>query len=52
MPALQPPALGTQGQLWLVVFSQGLLGAAMYLAFFGLSFFRHLSRRSPTATRA
>jgi hypothetical protein len=49
-PRCSPPALGTQGQLWLVVFSQGLLGAAMYLAFFAMCFFRSLSRRSPTAT--
>jgi hypothetical protein len=29
------PALGTQGHLWLVIFSQGLLGAALFLSFFG-----------------
>ena len=28
------PPLGTQGHLWLVIFSQGLLGAALFLAFF------------------
>lgn len=29
------PALGTQGHLWLVIFSQGLLGAGLFLSFFG-----------------
>lgn len=28
------PPLGTQGQLWGVIFSQGLLGAALFLLFF------------------
>lgn len=28
-----PPALGTQGQLWLVVFSQGVVGLLLYLGF-------------------
>lgn len=49
-PRCSPPALGTQGQLWLVVFSQGLFGLAMYLAFFAMSFFRNLHRRSPPVT--
>ncbi|MFL6098628.1 MAG: hypothetical protein ACJ71T_01590 [Actinomycetales bacterium] len=49
-PRCSPPALGTQGQLWLVVFSNGLFGLAMYLAFFAISFFRHLHRRSPPVT--
>jgi hypothetical protein len=34
------PPLGTQGQIWLVIFSQGLIGALLYLAFFLTAFFR------------
>lgn len=34
-PLCAPPALGTQGHLWLVVFSQGFLGLILYLAFHG-----------------
>ena len=34
------PPLGTQGHLWLVIFSQGLVGALFFLAFFIISFFR------------
>lgn len=37
-PACEVPPLGTQGQLWLVIFSQGLVGAAFFLLFFGSSF--------------
>jgi hypothetical protein len=33
-PACGVPPLGTQGQLWLVLFSQGLVGLALFLAFF------------------
>lgn len=29
-----PPPLGTQGQLWLLIFGSGFVGAALYLAFF------------------
>lgn len=49
-PRCSPPALGTQGQLWLVIFSQGLVGLGLYLAYFGLVFLRHLRQRSPEAT--
>jgi hypothetical protein len=34
------PPLGTQGHLWLVIFSQGLIGALFFLTFFIISFFR------------
>jgi hypothetical protein len=51
-PRCSPPALGTQGQLWLVVFSQGLVGLALYLAFFGLMFWRHLRLRTAAVTAA
>jgi capsular polysaccharide biosynthesis protein len=49
-PRCSPPALGTQGQLWLVVFSQGLVGLALFLVFFALVFLRHIRLRSPVAT--
>jgi len=34
------PPLGTQGHLWMVIFSQGLVGAALFLAFFLTTFQR------------
>lgn len=36
-PACAVPPLGTQGHLWLVIFSQGFVGAALFLGFFGLA---------------
>ncbi len=33
-PACEVPPLGTQGHIWLVIFSQGLIGAAFFLLFF------------------
>lgn len=33
-PACEVPPLGTQGHIWLVIFSQGLLGAGFFLLFF------------------
>lgn len=47
-----PPALGTQGQLWTVTFSFGLVGAALFLAFFCYHFFRRLASRSAADTTA
>jgi len=32
-PACAVPPLGTQGHLWMLVFSQGLVGAALFLSF-------------------
>lgn len=46
-PGCSPPPLGTQGQLWLVVFSQGFVGLALYLGFFISQFVRHLRLTSP-----
>lgn len=51
-PRCSPPSLGTQGQLWLVVFSQGLVGLALFATFFALVFLRHLRVRSPVVTVA
>lgn len=36
-PACDVPPLGTQGQLWLVLFSQGWVGALFFLGFFVLA---------------
>jgi hypothetical protein len=51
-PRCSPPSLGTQGQLWLVVFSQGLGGLALFGMFFALVFLRHIRLRSPVVTLA
>jgi hypothetical protein len=40
------PPLGTQGHLWMVIFSQGLIGACFFLLFFLSSFFRSWRCRS------
>lgn len=45
-PRCSPPALGTQGQLWLVVFCQGVVGLLLYLGFFAQFFLRNLRARS------
>lgn len=49
-PRCSPPALGTQGQLWLVVFTQGLVGLLLYLVFFLTFLFRYLWKPSPVMT--
>ncbi|MGW5364575.1 hypothetical protein [Actinopolymorpha pittospori] len=41
------PPFGTQGQLWLVIFSQGVVGLCLFLYFFARRFFAHW--RDPTA---
>ena len=46
-PACGVPPLGTQGQLWLVVFSQGVIGLVLFLAFFGRRFLAHWKDPSP-----
>ncbi|MGL5858107.1 MAG: hypothetical protein ACRC35_06825 [Angustibacter sp.] len=51
-PRCSPPALGTQGQVWSVVFGQGLVGLALYLTFFISMGWRFLRLRSPTVTVA
>jgi hypothetical protein len=49
-PRCSPPALGTQGQLSLVTFSQGIVGLLLYLGFFGMQFLRHIRLRTQAAT--
>jgi hypothetical protein len=42
------PAVGTHGQLWTVLFSNGVPGALFFVSFFALVFWR--TRHSPTET--
>lgn len=51
-PACGVPPLGTQGQLWLVLFSQGWLGALFFVGFFVLSLRRTWRCRTPNQTVA
>ncbi|MFK8023811.1 MAG: hypothetical protein AB8G26_07595 [Ilumatobacter sp.] len=51
-PRCTPPPLGTQGQLWLLVFGGGFGALALYLAFFGAKFVRHLRSRDPLVIAA
>lgn len=46
------PPLGTQGQLWLVLFSQGWIGAAFFLTFFVLALARTVRCQTLNATVA
>lgn len=39
------PPFGTQGQLWLVLFAQGLAGTAAFISFFGYRIWRHRAQR-------
>lgn len=47
-PRCSPPSLGTQGQLSLVTFSQGFVGAAVFVGFFLVIFLRYIRARSPS----
>ncbi len=51
-PACGVPPLGTQGQLWLVLFSQGWVGAFLFLAFFVLALRRTWRCRTVNETVA
>lgn len=46
-PRCQPPALGTQGQIYLTTFSDGWVGGAFYLVFLLVLLGRGLRRRGP-----
>ncbi len=48
-PACGVPPLGTQGQLWLVVFSQGVVGLVLFLGFFARRFLEHWKDPAPLA---
>ncbi|MFG3439161.1 hypothetical protein ACGF0J_18105 [Nonomuraea sp. NPDC047897] len=41
------PPLGSDGQLWLLIITQGFTGAVLYVAFFLGAIRRHLADRSP-----
>lgn len=41
------PPLGSDGQLWLLIITQGFVGAALYVAFFAGALTRHWRDRSP-----
>ncbi|NRQ34444.1 hypothetical protein HII36_21680 [Nonomuraea sp. NN258] len=41
------PPLGSDGQLWLLLITQGFTGAALYVAFFAGAIRRHWADRSP-----
>ncbi len=45
-PGCEVPPLGTQGQLWLVIFSQGFVGTVAFLSFFGAQMARHWRSRT------
>jgi capsular polysaccharide biosynthesis protein len=45
--ACQVPPLGTQGHIWLVIFSQGLVGMCFFLLFFISRFRAHWRSRTP-----
>lgn len=48
-PSCGVPPLGTQGHLWLVLFTTGLIGLALFASFFVYRFARHIrSRDLPT----
>ena len=51
-PRCTPPPLGTQGHLWFLLFSTGLVGLALYLSFFGLALVRGAFTPSPYSTAA
>ena len=48
-PACGVPPLGTQGQFWMVLFSQGLIGLGLFLSFFTRQFFAHWRDPTPLA---
>ncbi|WP_458040314.1 MULTISPECIES: hypothetical protein [Bacteria] len=45
-PSCEPPPLGTHGQLWLVIFGAGFIGAALYVGFIASQFLRHVRATS------
>jgi hypothetical protein len=52
-PTCGGAGIGSTGEFWYVLFSQGFIGLALYLGFFGLSFWALRRERSPivVATR-
>lgn len=51
-PSCEPPPLGTHGQLWLVAFGAGFVGAAIYVGFIASQFLRYIRARTAYAMAA
>jgi hypothetical protein len=51
-PQCSPPAMGTQGHIWLVLFSQGFVGAALFFWFLLRRFLPYVHDRDPFAIAA
>lgn len=51
-PDCSPPAMGTQGQFWLVLFAQGVLGIVFFYGFLALWFIRGLRSRLAVSAAA
>lgn len=51
-PRCSPPPLGTQGQLWLLLFGAGVGGLVLYSLFFAGQFLRHMRGLSPYSLAA
>lgn len=51
-PDCSPPAMGTQGQFWLVIFAQGLPGVVFFYGFLSVWFVRGLRSRLPVSAAA
>src|SRR5699024_9677713 len=51
-PACAPPALGTQGQLWLLVFGAGFIGAVLFISFVTGQLLRNYRNRSAYSSAA
>ena len=51
-PDCSPPAMGTQGQFWLVLFAQGVVGLILFYGFLGIWFLRGLRTRLPVSAAA
>lgn len=46
-PKCSPPSVGTHGQLWLVLFSHGLVGVVLFFSFFGRAWWHQLRPTDP-----
>jgi hypothetical protein len=51
-PQCSPPAMGTQGHIWLVLFSQGFVGAALFFWFLLRRFLPYFHDHNPLAIAA
>ncbi len=51
-PKCESPPFGTHGHLWLLIFAQGLVGAALFFGFLATRFLRHRRDPSPYAVAA